>query len=51
MSRRIKGLTPSRAGKKFAANHSEVMFLPGLEPEKTRLIVDDMRYGRDTLLK
>ncbi|GAM42749.1 hypothetical protein TCE0_044r17005 [Talaromyces pinophilus] len=33
----------SSAGKKFAANHSEVMFLPGLEPEKTRLIVDDMR--------
>ncbi|OKL64193.1 hypothetical protein UA08_01009 [Talaromyces atroroseus] len=33
----------SSAGKKFAASHSEVMFLPGLEPEKTKVIVDDMR--------
>ncbi|KAF9891131.1 hypothetical protein FE257_005067 [Aspergillus nanangensis] len=33
----------SPAGKQFAAKHSEVMFLPGLEPEKTRAIVEDMR--------
>ncbi|GES58460.1 xenobiotic compound monooxygenase [Aspergillus terreus] len=33
----------SSAGKQFAAKHSEVMFLPGLEPEKTKLIVEDMR--------
>lgn len=32
------------AGKRFAAKHSEVMFLPGLEPEKTKAVVDDMRY-------
>ncbi|KAB8261587.1 luciferase-like domain-containing protein [Aspergillus pseudonomiae] len=33
----------SSAGKRFAAKHSEVMFLPGLEPEKTKAVVDDMR--------
>lgn len=27
------------------------MFLPGLEPEKTRLIVDDMRYDPNALLR
>ncbi|KAK4497846.1 hypothetical protein PRZ48_010501 [Zasmidium cellare] len=33
----------SKAGKDFAAKHAEAMFLPGLIPEKTRAIVDDMR--------
>ena len=33
----------SSAGKRFAAKNAEVMFLPGLEPEKTRDVVDDMR--------
>ena len=33
----------SSAGKRFAAKHSEVMFLPGLEPEKTKVVVDDIR--------
>lgn len=32
------------SGKKFAASHSEAMFLPGMVPEKTREIVDDTRY-------
>ncbi|KAI3392484.1 hypothetical protein diail_5649 [Diaporthe ilicicola] len=33
----------SASGQKFAATHSEAMFLPGLIPEKTRKIVDDTR--------
>ncbi|KAL4897036.1 luciferase-like domain-containing protein [Aspergillus ambiguus] len=33
----------SSAGKQFAAKHSEVMFVPGLEPEKTKIIIEDMR--------
>ena len=33
----------SKAGKNFAATHAEVMFLPGMIPEKTRAIVDDMK--------
>lgn len=32
-----------RAGKNFASKHSEAMFLPGLEPEKVRKEVDDIR--------
>lgn len=33
----------SKAGKNFAATHAEAMFLPGMIPEKTRAIVDDMK--------
>lgn len=33
----------NRSGQKFAATHSEAMFLPGLIPEKTRKIVDDTK--------
>ncbi|TVY45330.1 Dimethyl-sulfide monooxygenase [Lachnellula subtilissima] len=33
----------SPAGKNFAAKHSEAMFLPGLEPEKVRKEVDQIR--------
>lgn len=33
----------SKAGKDFAARHAEAMFLPGMIPEKTRAIVDDMK--------
>ncbi|KJX93975.1 xenobiotic compound family monooxygenase like protein [Zymoseptoria brevis] len=33
----------SKAGKAFAASHAETMFLPGLVPEKTRAIVDDVK--------
>lgn len=33
----------SKAGKDFAARHSEAMFLPGMIPEKTRAIVNDMK--------
>lgn len=33
----------SKAGKNFAAKHAEAMFLPGMIPEKTRAIVDDMK--------
>ncbi|KAH6679203.1 coenzyme dependent N5,N10-methylene tetrahydromethanopterin reductase [Halenospora varia] len=33
----------SSAGKNFASKHSEAMFLPGLEPEKVRKEVDDIR--------
>lgn len=33
----------SKAGKNFAAQHAEAMFLPGMIPEKTREIVDSTR--------
>ncbi|KAF7195102.1 Dimethyl-sulfide monooxygenase, partial [Pseudocercospora fuligena] len=33
----------SKAGKDFAAEHSEAMFLPGMVPEKTREIVDSTK--------
>ncbi|CZT25726.1 probable coenzyme F420-dependent N5,N10-methylene tetrahydromethanopterin reductase and related flavin-dependent oxidoreductases [Ramularia collo-cygni] len=33
----------SKAGKHFAASHAEAMFLPGMIPEKTRAIVDDVK--------
>lgn len=33
----------SKAGKNFAAQHAEAMFLPGMLPEKTRQIVDSTK--------
>ncbi|KAK3669255.1 hypothetical protein LTR78_010862 [Recurvomyces mirabilis] len=33
----------SKAGQGFAAAHSECMFLPGMTPQKTRVIADEVR--------
>lgn len=33
----------SKAGKNFAADHAEAMFLPGMVPEKTREVVDSTK--------
>jgi hypothetical protein len=41
----------SSAGKDFASKYSEAMFLPGLEPQKARKELDDIRYVGFTFRK